>query len=221
MSEQSSAPGPEEQQELLDSLDLVRQAQQGEMVAFGELFARYYPRVQALVRKRMSAELRGEMESVDLLQEAMLDAIRGFSAFEVRSRPELVGWFARIIENNLRSAARHMHAQKRDRAREVPLEYVNSYMEQSQPHHRPPAEGPDPLELAARREQQALLLDCVAELEPDHRRVVELRHRRHATWAEIAEQMGRSGPDAVRMLYTRARIQLQRAFRARGGESRP
>jgi RNA polymerase sigma-70 factor (ECF subfamily) len=221
MSEESATPEPDEQQELLDSLDLVRQAQEGELAAYGELFARYYTRVQALVRKRMNPELRGEMESVDLLQEAMLDAIRGFSAFEVRSRPELVGWFARIVENNLRSAARHMHAQKRDRRREVPLEYVSAYMEQSEPHHRPPAEGPDPLELASRKEQRDLLLECFASLDDDHRTVIALRHRQHATWAEIAQKMGRSGPDAARMLYTRARIQLQRAFRQRGGDTQP
>ena len=214
-------PPPDADSELDDSLELVQLAQDGETVAYAELFARYYPRVRALVRRRISDELRSEMESGDLLQEAMLDAIRGFSGFEVRSRKELIGWFARIVENNLRTELRHMHAQKRDRARAVPLDYVTRYMEESEPHHRPQADGLDPLELSSRKEQQRILLRSLGDLEPEQRRVIELRHGRGATWAEIAGELGRSGPDSARMLYTRARILLQKAVRDRGGDPLP
>ena len=163
---QTSPPDPDSG--LADSLDLVRLAQRGELVALGELCARSYPRVQALVRQRLNPEMRAEMESGDLLQEAMLDAIRGFADFELRSQRELVGWFARIVENNLVTAARHMRAQKRERARETPLEFVQTYLEESAPDWRPLAGGPDPIEVTSQREQQRILAECLAAAIADH-----------------------------------------------------
>jgi len=210
---------PPSDPDLNDSLDLVRQAQEGELVAYGELFARYYPRVRSLVRQRISPEVRKEMESGDVLQEAMMNAIRGFSGFEVRSRKELIGWFARIIENHLRTSLRQMHAQKRDRSLEVPLEFVTTYMEESAPNHRLAEGGPDPFELTARKEQQRILRESLEDLEPEQRRVIQLRHGERMSWAEVATELGRSGPDAARMLYARARIHLQRAVRSRGGDT--
>jgi RNA polymerase sigma-70 factor (ECF subfamily) len=213
----SSGPPPEPDDDLLDSLDLVRHAQAGELAAYGELFARYYPRVRALVRQRIDQGMRKDIDSDDLLQEAMLDAIRGFERFEVRSRRELIGWFARIIENRMRSVGRHMHAQKRDRAKEVPLGYVADYLEQSNADFQPQADTPGPQQLATEREEVERLQECLDELEEDQRRVLLLRHRHNLSWGTIAQELGRPSADSARMQYTRARIALQKALRARGG----
>ena len=63
----ATSPPPDE--DLADSLDLVRHAQAGELAAYAELFARYYPRVKGLVHQRMDERLRKGMDSEDLLQE--------------------------------------------------------------------------------------------------------------------------------------------------------
>lgn len=213
----SNGPQPDPEEDLSDSLDLVRHAQEGELAAFGELFARYYPRVRALVRQRLDQGLRRDMDSDDLLQEAMLDAIRGFERFELRSRAELIGWFARIVENRMRSAGRHQHAAKRDRDKEVSLRFVAEYLEQSSAGFQPEADTPGPQQLATEREELERLQACLDRLEPDQRRVLLLRHRHNLSWGAIAHELGRSSADSARMHYTRARIALQKLLRADAG----
>src|SRR5688572_20895190 len=211
-------PDPESDPELADSLDLVRWAQNGELWAFCELFSRYYPRVLPIVRNRLNAQLRAEMESGDVLHEALLNAIKSFARFEVRTHRELEGWFAKLVENYLISAARSAHAQKRDRDLEVPLEAVKAHMEETSPGTQPADRGEGPLEQLRRQEQNQIYLDSVAELEPEQREVVQLRLGQGRPWAEIAASTGRS-PDAARMLFTRALFDLRKILRKRGLDS--
>ena len=59
-----------------DSFELIRRAQNGEEPAYDRLFERYYERVHAIVRKRLGPALRGDVESLDIVQDAMVDAVR-------------------------------------------------------------------------------------------------------------------------------------------------
>ena len=55
-------------------MELIRLAQGGEEQAYGRLFERYYERVHAIVRKRLGQALRADVESLDIVQDAMVDA---------------------------------------------------------------------------------------------------------------------------------------------------
>jgi RNA polymerase sigma-70 factor, ECF subfamily len=213
-----AAPSPEPDPDLQDSLYLVRQAQAGESLALGELFARYYPLVRALVIKRLSSDLKQAMDVEDLVQDAMVDAIRGFDGFEVRSRQELIGWFARIVENAIKSAQRHQHALKRDRSREVSQQFIRQYLDQSAADFQPAADDPSPSQLMGAREQGSILEVSLSVLDDAQRRAIELRNGQGASWAEIAEILGKASPDAARMLYVRARLELQKEMKRRGGD---
>jgi RNA polymerase sigma-70 factor, ECF subfamily len=204
--------------ELSDSLELVRRAKGGDDSAFSELLNRYYQRMLPFVRSRFNAELRAQMESGDALHEAMLNAIKGFEHFQVRSNKELAAWFMRVIENYLISAARAARAQKRDRDREVPLDGAKFNADETAPQSPTADSAAGPLDLTAQREQNRIYLECLEELEPEPRQVIQLRHGTNQSWADIAETMERS-PDAARMLYGRALIQLQRIMRRRGLDS--
>jgi len=211
-------PDPDSDAELADDLELVRRAKEDDSQARNELIMRYYEPVQRVVRSRLNTELRAEMESGDILHEAMIRAIKGLPSFEVRTRQELEGWFAKLVENYIRSAGRAVHTQKRDRDLEVSLEELKAYMEESSPDARPAARGPTPLELSAQQEQNQIYLDCLAEMSPEHREVLQLRLGLQLPWDEISERIGRS-PDAARMLLVRAQIQIQKCLRRRGLDS--
>jgi RNA polymerase sigma-70 factor (ECF subfamily) len=62
---------------------------------------------------------------------------------------------------------------------------------------------------ASRREQAALLADALTRLRPEYREVFILRHLDRVPIDEIAARMDRS-PNAVRMLWTRAVMMLNR-----------
>jgi RNA polymerase sigma-70 factor (ECF subfamily) len=204
--------------ELSDSLELVRKAKEGDDSAFSELLNRYYLRMLPFVRSRFNADLRTQMESGDALHEAMLNAIKGFEHFQVRSNKELAAWFMRVIENYLISAARAARAQKRDRDREVPLDGAKSDPDDSAPRAPPADPAAGPLDLTAQHEQNRIYLECLEALEPEQRQVIQLRHGTNQSWADIAQTMERS-PDAARMLYGRALVQLQKIMRRRGLDS--
>ena len=201
---------PEEEPDLSESIELVRRSQDGDAAAREALVARYYDRVQAMVRKRMGADLRGAMESGDLVQEVMLNAARAIDGFEVRSHEELVGWFARVVENQVHSARRRQGALKRDRKREVSLQDLAGRPEDSQAEFQPADDAEAPAEQAELNEEDARVREAIAELEEPQRRVVELRARDGLSWSEIAERVGLPSPDAARMLYVRAGVLIGR-----------
>lgn len=211
-------PPPAPDSDLADALELLRRAQDGEAAARNELIVRYYEPVLRMVRSRLNAELRTEMESGDVLHEAMIRVIKALPRFEVRTVRELVGWFATLVENYLRSAGRAAHTQKRDRDLQVSLEELKHSMEESAPDARPAARGSTPFDLTNRHEQNQIYLDSLAELAPEQREVLQLRLGQGLAWADISLKLGRS-PDAARMFFARAQIQLQKILRRRGLDS--
>lgn len=192
------------------SMDLARRAQGGDAAALEALVARYYERVLAMVRKRIGGELRAGMESGDIVQEAMFNAARHFDQFQVRSHAELVGWFARVVENAIHSARRRTLAQKRDRQREVSLHELAGTIDDSQAEFQPADDAGPPDRGAELREEDERVRMAMARLDEPHRRVLELRIAHSLPWGEIAGRLALSSPDAARMLYVRARLLLRR-----------
>jgi RNA polymerase sigma-70 factor, ECF subfamily len=191
---------PDERPDLSESLVLARRAKAGDPAALEALVARYYERVLAMVRKRIGGDLRGGMESGDIVQDAMFNAARHFDQFEVRSHAELVGWFARVV------------AQKRDRQREVSLQDLAGPSDDSQAEFQPADVGGLPDRVAELREEDERVRLAMARLDEAHRRVLELRISENLPWAEIARRLELSSPDAARMLYVRARLMLRRGM---------
>ena len=91
-----------------DTLYLARQAQGGETEALNELFERYSERLHGLARPRMGPELRRHVDSVDMTQDALLEAARSFEFLELRTKKALMvfdvllPFFHEILEDFLR-----------------------------------------------------------------------------------------------------------------------
>jgi RNA polymerase sigma-70 factor (subfamily 1) len=196
--------------ETKDSFALFRQAQAGELTAFDRLFGRYYNRVHAIVRARLGPGLRRELESDDILNEAMIQAIQGFDKFEVSSKSKLIALFAGIVENRIKAAARHARAAKRNRAVERALDHVQTSLSNGSIRLEPIADTSLPIEKAAKGEQRSRLHEAMAQLSDDQRRAIALREYAEASWQEIAEELGQPTPDAARMFHARALVQLKK-----------
>jgi DNA-directed RNA polymerase specialized sigma24 family protein len=97
------------------SLQLIRLAQGGDREALGRLVERYEARLRLIVRARLGPTLRGYLDSGDILQETWAAAVQSFDRFEARDEGSLVHWLARLVENRIRQAAEHEHAQRRER----------------------------------------------------------------------------------------------------------
>jgi RNA polymerase sigma-70 factor (ECF subfamily) len=62
------------------------------------------------------------------------------------------------------------------------------------------------------REQGVLLADAIAQLPPDYREVVVLRHLEELPFAEVAARMERT-VDSVQKLWVRALVNLRRIMK--------
>ncbi len=186
--------------EELPTLELVRRVQDGDLVAREALFARYRERVLAIARVRLSAGLRRHFESVDILQEALLEALRGLDRFEMRDESSLIRWLAVLVERRIAARARALRAVKRAQPEVGGDPEVQGRERVGQ--------GPSPSAEAVAHEQSARVQGALAELAERHRELILLRDYAGSSWEAIATELGLASPDAARMLHARALVKL-------------
>jgi len=197
------------------TLDLLAQAREGDGEALNDLLTRYAPRILEVVRIRLGRPLREAVESVDILQETLLDAFRGFDRFELREDAHFVGWLSRIAERRILRRAEYHGALKRDSGRAQPLERRPA-SGSTEFGFEPSSGETSPLSRIARDERRDAVADCVAELPEHYRAVIAARDYVGADWETVAEETGHSTSNAARMTHHRARIALGKLLRERG-----
>ena len=203
--------------EFARTLDLLQRAQGGDREALERLFTRYYPRVLPIIRVRIGRQLRARLESGDILQDTFIAALRSFDRFEVRDEAAFLNWLARIAEHQIQDAADFFGAQKRNVAREVPLDpSTDGSPSGREPHDAAPA----PFEQVHQREQASGVEKALEGLSEDYRELILWRDFMGASWAVIAEETKRPSPDAARMMYGKAIVELTRLMNREPGAER-
>jgi RNA polymerase sigma-70 factor, ECF subfamily len=195
-----------------DSAILLREARDGSSEALGRLLEMCGEKLLALVRLRMGPELRGQLESRDVLQETMLKAFQRLDQFEGRDRDALMGWLAVIAWNEIRDRADHYRRLRRDQRLRVRWE-----------------SGFDPVgrqlhsevSRIALRDELRIVEAALERLGVDHREVILLRRFEELSFRQVAERLGRT-EEAARKLYARAIAALTlEVRRQRGGGGGP
>ncbi len=192
---------------------LIDHVQNGSKEALSELCERYMPRILYAVRARLGQQLRRKLQSMDVVQDAMVDIVNGIDNFEFRSDGAFLHYVNRIIENNIRDEAAKYQAAKRDIAKEQQMVAVNdgSQREIDIADYR----GSDtPSKQLARLEDLSRLeraMDVLAENSPEYHELIIQTKLEGLSYSEIAENAGASA-DAVRMKINRARKHLAKIF---------
>lgn len=198
----SANPPPDPEQ----SQDLVRRAQGGDRAAFDALIRRNEPRLVRLVAVRMGKQLRGVEESSDVVQSALVEAVRALPDFTYRGEGSFLRWLSTIVEHKVRHHARALNRAKRRPSSVTPLESET------------PARQPTTSQLVQGKElEERYLIAIDAAPEPD-RELLLMHLELGCTHQEIADALGIASADAVRMRVARALVRLESAMR---GETRP
>ena len=177
--------------------DLLARAKAGSPDAVNLLYERVAARLLAFIRLRLGRELRSRLESRDILQATLLKSYEKLGEFRGSKARSLMAWLARIAEHQIRDSADHIHRQRRDAAREAPLD-------DSAPV---PAITRSALSRVILNEEARRLEEALEALSPDHRDVILMRKFEELPFAEIAQRTGRT-EDACRMLLARAMTAL-------------
>jgi RNA polymerase sigma-70 factor (ECF subfamily) len=191
--------------------ELVTLAKGGDESARGQLCVAYAERVRRIIRLRMGSELRSKLESMDIVQDAMVAALRGLDRFNYRDEGDFLRWLCGIAENQIRGSLDRFHAAKRDIRKEVPLGHGAGVPEGTAPLAAASMATATPSAIFSRSEDLDKLERAMDTLSPEHREVVVLAKVEGHPYKEIAARLGKS-PEAVGMLLSRAMLALIKAF---------
>ncbi len=165
--------------------ELIRAAKDGRRDAAAELCRLHWQGVYRVVYSRLCDRAEAE----DVTQETFLRMWRQIDRFEgERLGPYLRTIALNLCRNRARDAYRHPQVELLDDARPDP--------------------GPTPEEQLLAAEGRARLSAALAALDPDQRRVLELRLVAGLSAAEAGQALART-PEAVRALQYRALVRLK------------
>ncbi|MBK8979334.1 MAG: sigma-70 family RNA polymerase sigma factor [Planctomycetes bacterium] len=193
------------------TLDLLRRHATGDREALAELLRRELPWLREFVSRRLGAHLRAKDETMDQVQDAMVDFLRDAPRFVVGDLAQFRALLARVVENNLRDRDAWFRARRRAMAAEQPLpsESVLQIASDS---------VTTPTQAAAESEWRAWVRLAMELMDPADRRLLVLREWDARSFVEIGELEGMT-PNAVRMRWTRAVARLaDRIEKLRRGE---
>jgi RNA polymerase sigma-70 factor (ECF subfamily) len=168
--------------------DLIRRAQHGNTDAFGRLVMQYQQAVYNITYRLTG----NRQEAEDVAQEAFVKAYRALDRFDAR-RP-FAPWLYRIATNTA-------------------LNWIKRRRPESELDEELSAHGttPNPEIQAITAETADRLRAAVADLPPNYRAVIELRHFQELSYREMSQVLDVSLSDVKSWLF-RARRRLRRAL---------
>jgi len=190
---------------------LVVLAKEGDQSAINQLCRIYGERVRRIIRLRIDRKLRPKLDSVDVVQDALILALGGLKDFTYRNEGDFLRWLSRIAENRLRDILDRFHAEKRDVRREIPFKREENSTERGSLGAAGPLETTTPSVLLSKGEQLDRLERAIDSLKPEYREVILLSRIEELSNKEIAARVGKS-EGAVKMLLSRALVALTSAY---------
>lgn len=174
------------------SILLLARAQRGDRTALEHLYARYLPRLRRWARGRVPRNSRSLLDTDDLLQDVLLRSIRHVGSFEIRDGVGFYGYLRRGLTNRLR-----------DEYRRLQRTPEHADLDGTEEDARP-----SPLEEAIGHDRFARYETALSKLRDDEREAVVARLEMGCNYQEVAEALGKSSPDAARMMVARALVKL-------------
>jgi len=191
---------------------LIVLAKEGDPSALNQLYSVYAEKIRWMVRFRMGKEIRSQLESMDIVQDALIYVLNRLDNFTFTNEGEFVRWLSKIVENELRCSLRKLHADKRDIRKEVRLDKDKRTTEGGHLGFNEPIQNTTPSMVLSRKEDLVKLEKAMNRLKPEYREAIVLTKIDGLSYQEIGQKIGKSS-DAARMLTTRAMAELTIIFR--------
>jgi len=213
-----------------ESMDLVQRLQKGEGKALDKLLERYQDRIRRIVRIKLGSRLREHVESMDIVQQVNIVAIRKLETLELRDNASILRWLSQIALNQIRDVNQYFTAERRDVNRVIAMDFGPRSDDDGRPRFQGAGDDPLPEEQAWRNELREILDDSMTKLSEEYREIIMRRDYYGEDWATIANELGYSAKQksvedlaerleravhAAQEFHRRAWIKLRRIVRPR------
>lgn len=189
-------------QDIKTTVILINKAKGGDDAAFNLLLDRYLNRVLHIVRMRLGSNLRKRTESMDVVQGAMIRAIKTFESFEPKDEAAFIHWMSTLVQNEIRDLADYHFAQKRDLNKEI--KKTNSSNDKRSVTDQIPANSIDRPSYKIQLKEDILELEkALDQLKEDQKEIVIMRQYEGMSFIDIGKELDCSA-DAARMKFARA-----------------
>jgi RNA polymerase sigma-70 factor (ECF subfamily) len=183
----------------------------GDQPAIDQLCRVYGERIRRIIRFRLDAKLRPKLDSVDLVQDALILALGGLKEFTYRNEGDFLRWLSRIAENRLHDIQKKFHADKRDIRKEISFKQEGSSTDGCFHGAAEPIGTTTPSVIMRKKEALDRLEKALDTLKPEYKEVIVLKKIEGLSHAEIAERLNKS-TSSVPMLLFRAMAALTIAY---------
>jgi RNA polymerase sigma-70 factor (ECF subfamily) len=174
------------------TVELLNRVKSGDPDALDLLLERVIPALRRWARGRMPPSARGMLETADLVQDAVIAAMRRLDAFEARHQGALQAYLRKAVMNRMRDVARH-HSR-------IP--------QQTELHDQLVHAGTSPLDEAIGHENRERYDAAMQRLSPGDREAIVGRLELQQSYDELAVALNKPTADAARMTVMRAMKRL-------------
>ena len=179
------------------TLELLERVRHGDDGALEALFIRCMPALRRWARGRLPLSARGMHDTVDIVQDTLLSALRQLKDFDARHQGALQAYLRQAVMNRIRDLVR-----QRDR-RPVRAEMPDALVD----------DAPSPLALAIGAENQTKYEEALKRLRPADREAIINRLELQHSYEELAILLDKPSPDAARVAVMRAMKRLAEEMR--------
>ena len=174
------------------SVDLLVKSQPGDNDALNQLLARYLPRLQRWASGRLPWGLRSMLDTADLVQDAVINALPHIKRLEVRNERALQFYLQKAVKNRVIDL--HKRGSRRPQREEIPDDLASA------------AASPQQMAISAERRER--YQRALASLKREDRQAIKLRVELGLDYDEMATKLDKPSADAARMAVTRAIVRL-------------
>ena len=180
---------------------LIRRVRSGEGVARDALMRRFLPLLRQWAHGRLPRAARDLHETEDLVQLALMRALRQIDHFECEGPGSFLAYLRQILLNQVRDEVRRL--MRRPESSELDTEMADGDL-------------PSPVEQLIGYERLRAYEAALASLPKRQQGLVVMRLEFGMSYPEIATEVGGT-PDAVRVMVARALVQLATALKPHQG----
>jgi RNA polymerase sigma-70 factor, ECF subfamily len=199
----TSAPGeepdPEEPENLDSTADLFRRARAGDRNALNRLYERIWTVLCRVAHGRLPKCARGLTDTQDIVQNAMVSALRAINTFEPQYPGAFLAYMHRCVINEVNTQVRK--ATRRPSSGPVPTDI--------------PAGGPTPIDVAEGNDTRDRYEDALAKLSEEDQQIIIARVEMGFSYSEIAK-LNDIQVNAARMRVARALVRLAEVMKKLG-----